>query len=225
MMDKLVLDRRPGVIRKPFKVPTPRTATLWQDADALVAAVHDGSRSGSSAVLERRPPMGNGAPGRECPPEHERRGPGRLQDPRSTSRARGAGTRTARTASSYQWLRDGAPLPLYNGPPIGSKPGCTVRRAWAASTTSSSPKTPVTSSAARSRSSTTRTRRRTSSPRKCRSWAARPTHRSRPTCPSCRRRWATCTSPPGRRASPEHDRCDPQRRDPAGTARARRSTT
>src|SRR5580765_8018953 len=33
MMDKLVLDRGPTVVRKPYKVPTPSDTAIWADAD------------------------------------------------------------------------------------------------------------------------------------------------------------------------------------------------
>jgi hypothetical protein len=123
MMDKLVLDRHPGIIRKPAYVPKPTDVAQWSDADhkwlPYVVQTDPAHPEWSNA----RPPVGDGTPGPECPPTLN--GENRVGYKIAVD-FKGTWSRFSNRADtfSYLWLRDGAPLPQYNGAPIGSKPEC-----------------------------------------------------------------------------------------------------
>jgi hypothetical protein len=123
MYDKLVLDRTPGTIRTPFPVPS-------TDAEWLAT---DWSPKSSPYDLEQyRPAVGEGAPGAECPPELKggyADGKANVGDKLKVEHGDGGDTwgrfeKKDDDTVSYLWLRDGGPLPQYNGAPIGSKPEC-----------------------------------------------------------------------------------------------------
>jgi hypothetical protein len=123
MMDKLVLNRTPGIIRKPAYIPKPSDdVSVWNDAahkwlPYVLTPPTDESNSNA------RPPVGKGAPGPECPPELN--GENRVGYKLRVD-FKGTWARHSNRADtfSYLWLRDGAPLPQYLGAPIGSKPEC-----------------------------------------------------------------------------------------------------
>jgi hypothetical protein len=122
MYDKLVLDRSPGIIRAPFDVPS---------TDAEWAATSWLPKSTPYDVDQYRPPVADGAPGPECPPELKGGEPDgtarvghKLKVDHGTDNDTWSRYDKQTDVVSYLWLRDGAPLPLYNGAPIGSKPEC-----------------------------------------------------------------------------------------------------
>jgi hypothetical protein len=122
MYDKLVLDRTPGTIRTPF--PVPSTPAEWLATDWAPNSVpYD--------VEQYRPAVGEGAPGPECPPELKGGyAVGKANVGQTLTVANGDAAQTWSRFDpltddvSYLWLRDGAPLPQYNGAPISTKPGC-----------------------------------------------------------------------------------------------------
>jgi len=124
MMDKLVLDRSPAIVRKPFQLPTPADTTLWAQEDHAWLPYIVNTDPAHPTWSNRRPPEGKGAPGpTTCPPELN--GENRVGHKVRVD-FKGTWTRHSNRADSfcYLWLRDGAPHPDYNGAPIGSKPGC-----------------------------------------------------------------------------------------------------
>jgi uncharacterized protein YjbI with pentapeptide repeats len=122
MMDKLVLDRRPGVIRAPFAVP---------ETDAEWLATDWSPNSSPYDLNQYRPPIADGAPGAKCPPLLVGGTPAGVARIGSTLRVdKGDSPDTwsrfdpTTDTVTYLWVRDEAPLPLYDGAPIGSKPEC-----------------------------------------------------------------------------------------------------
>jgi len=107
MFDKLVLNRDPNTVRKPF--PIPSTPAEW---------------AASSNAIGSRPPSGKGAPGPECPPELN--GENRVgYKVRVDFKGTWARSSNRADAFTYQWFRDGNYYPVYQSAPIGTKPGCT----------------------------------------------------------------------------------------------------
>jgi uncharacterized protein YjbI with pentapeptide repeats len=121
MYDKLVLDRRPGVVRAPFHVP--ETNAEWAATTWLPT-------SSPYNKEQYRPPIADGAPGPECPPvlTGAVNGVAKIGSTLRVDRGDSPDTWSRFNAAtddvSYLWLREFAPLPLYNGAPIGSKPEC-----------------------------------------------------------------------------------------------------
>ena len=123
MYDKLVLDRHPEIVRLPFAIPEHARGVgghglVSQDDSVQPGAVS--SRDGRRCTRSRVPA---GAQGRR----QGGYGEGGAQAPRrrtATTRRRGAGSTKESGTVTYLWLRDGAPLPQYDGAPIGSKPEC-----------------------------------------------------------------------------------------------------
>jgi hypothetical protein len=122
MYEKLVLDRRPGVIRAPYKV---------QETDAEWAATQWLPVSTPYNLEQYRPPVADGAPGPECSPTLKGGNPdGTATVGDELYVKRGDHDKSWNRFDNrdddvtYLWLRDNAPLPQYNGAPIGSKPEC-----------------------------------------------------------------------------------------------------
>ena len=175
MYDKLVLDRRPGVIRAPFNVP---------ETDAEWAATTWLPTSSPYDANQYRPPIADGAPGPECSPTLKglnTDGTVTVGDTLSVKRGdhdkSWSRLDTGEAGVTYLWLRDNAPLPLYNGAPIGSKPECECD-AQSATEYVVQPRTPATGSASSSPRRTRTTRRRTFNCRRSGFAGTRPTGRS-----------------------------------------------
>jgi hypothetical protein len=122
MYDKLVLDRHPEIVRVPFAVP--ETPEEW-------AATQWSPKSTPYNPEQYRPAMGDGAPGPECPPElkgGDKEGTAKvghkLHVEHGDHKETWARFEKKGGTVTYLWLRDGAPLPQYDGAPIGSKPEC-----------------------------------------------------------------------------------------------------
>ena len=161
MYDKLVLDRRPGVIRAPF------------------ARSGDGCRVGSPPTwLPTRRPTTSTSTARRSPTAHRVPGARRARRVETAGVAKiGSTLRVDKGDCTETWSRfnpttdtgvstcgcvTSAPLPLYNGAPIGSKPECECDAMSSREYVVSPQDSRHTRSASRSRRRTPRTRPRAS---------------------------------------------------------------
>ena len=117
MFDKLVARPDPHTSATPFDVPSHRRRVGGDRPSGSRRRARYDHRAVPARRRQRRP--GSGVPA----------GAQRREPRSATSRDvvfKGTWSRFEQrpTRSRYLWLRDGAPLPQYNGAPIGSKPEC-----------------------------------------------------------------------------------------------------
>ena len=116
---------RPAPGDHPRAVRVPETNAEWLATDWAPNSI-------PYNLEQYRPPIADGAPGAKCPPLLVGATANGVDQDRDDASRRYAATSTdtwsrfnpATDKVTYLWLRDGAPLPLYNGAPIGSKPEC-----------------------------------------------------------------------------------------------------